>query len=289
MRALTKIVAIFLLLCNVGVFAQKDSLQLKKARKLTFYGTWGYNRWTYTRSTIHFKNEGDPNYTNPTHGPYDFTLYNVKAHDSPDFNQIASKWSDVINVSIPQFSIRFGFYFGNDKDEGWEINYDHAKYVVSDQTAHIKGTILGKAVDKDTFIYRPYLHFEHTDGANFWLLNYVKRWKLYASKHGKSNIGVVVKPGAGVVIPRTDVTIFGSRLNNRWHVAGFMAGVETGIRAEFWSNFCVEFTGKAVYTDYLWCFVQYKGNGNANHMFGGLGAILSFGYQFHHIRPLPKN
>jgi len=260
-------------------FAQTDSTA--KRRKLTFYGTWGYNRWAFTKSTIHFKNAGNPNYTDPAHGPYDFTLYDCVAHDSPDFNQI----KDVVNITIPQFSVRAGFYFNNDKDEGWEINYDHAKYVVDDgQRVKASGTILGHPAlapgKNDTMITLPYFHFEHTDGANFWQINYLKRWKFFKSKNGNNNIAWVFKPGGGVVIPRTDCTIFGNRLNNRWHLAGFIAGVETGLRMEFFKHLCIEFTGKAAYADYLWCFVQYKGNGNANHRFGTVGAILSMGYQF---------
>lgn len=254
----------------------------KPAPKFTFYGTWGYNRWAFTKSTIRFKNDGKPGDPNPSNGAYDFKIYNATAHDSPDFDQIASKWSDIVNITIPQFSVRVGFFMNNRRDEGWEINYDHAKYVVDDQMVRIKGTILGEQVDKDTMLQSPYFHFEHTDGANFWQINYIKRWKVYTGKEGKNSIGWILKPGAGVVVPRTDVTLFGNRLNNRWHVAGFIAGVETGIRGEFFNHLCVEFTGKAAYAYYLWSFVQYKGNGNASHRFGTVGAILSVGYQFHH-------
>lgn len=282
-------VLLFLICVPAFFFAQTEEPK-KPIRKYTFYGSWGYNRWAFTKSTIHFKNAGEAGYTDPTHGPYDFTIYNATAHDSPDFGQIASKWSDVVNLTIPQFSVRVGFYMNNKNDEGWEINYDHAKYVVDNaQTVHIKGTILGQQVDKDTLLRAPYFHFEHTDGANFWQLNYIKRWKLYSSTNGKNNIGFIFKPGAGIVIPRTDVAIFGDRLNNRWHVAGFIAGVETGIRAEFLNHIFLEFTGKAAYADYLWCFVHYKDNGNANHRFGTVGAILSLGYQFYHFAPGKKS
>lgn len=280
---------LLLALCPIIFNAQEISEPVKPQKKLTFYGSWGYNRWTYTKSTIHFKNAGEHAYTDPTHGPYDFTLYNAVAHDSPDFNQIAGSWSDVVNLTIPQFSVRVGFYMNNRNDEGWEINYDHAKYVVDDnQKMHIKGTILGEKVDKDTVMQHDYFHFEHTDGANFWQLNYIKRWKVWANASGKSNIGFIFKPGAGVVIPRTDCTIFGSRLNNRWHVAGFITGIETGMRAEC-NHWFLEFTGKVVYADYLWCFVHYQGNGNANHRFGAAGAILSLGYQFNCLFPAKKS
>jgi len=254
----------------------------KPSRKLTFYASWGYSRWAFTKSDIHFENSGTGDAMNPTHGSYDFTIYNAAAHDRPDFNLIASKGSDLMNFTVPQFSARIGFYFNNKKDEGWEINYDHAKYVVDDaQKMHIKGTILGKPVDKDTILQYPFFHFEHTDGANFLQVNYLKRWKFFTGKSGKNNIGWVLKPGAGVVVPRTDCTLFGSRINNRWHIAGFVAGIETGLRAELFNHLCVELTAKAAYTDYLWCYLQYQGNGNANHRFGTVGAIFSAGYQFH--------
>ncbi len=267
--------AFFSILFTQYSFAQTDSTA-KAKRKWTFYGTWGYNRWDYTKSTIHFKNTGTPNYTDPAHSPYDFTIYNAVAHDSPDFNQI----KDVVNITVPQFSVRLGIYFNNERDEGFEINYDHAKYVVDDQKVHIQGTILGQVQNKDTMLALPYFHFEHTDGANFWMGNYIKRWKFFKSKNGNNSIGWMIKPGIGVVIPRTDVTIFSNRLNNRWHMAGFIGGFETGIRANLFKHLCIELTGKAAYADYLWCFVQYKGNGNANHTFGTIGAILSVGYQF---------
>ena len=265
----------FFVVCGLSSVAQ-DTLS-KPRRKLTFYGTWGYNRWAFTHSDIHFKNNGTAPYSDPTHSSYDFTLYNCVAHDSPDFGAI----KDVANITIPQFSVRGGFYFNNEKDEGWEINYDHAKYVVDDgQKVHVKGTVLGQAQNKDTVIQYPFFHFEHTDGANFWQINYLKRWKFYKSKNGNNSLGWVIKPCAGVVIPRTDCTIFGNRLNNRWHIAGFIAGFETGLRAELFKHLCIEFTAKAAYADYLWCYVQYTGNGNANHRFGTVGAILSAGYQF---------
>jgi len=265
--------------------SQSTETTPKPAKKLTIYGAWGYNRFAYGKSDIHFKNNGTATSADPAHGAYDFTVYKVKANDRPDFNQIASKWSDIINITIPQFSARLGVYLNNKKDEGWEINYDHAKYVVNDgQKVRIKGTILGEQVDKDTILQAPYFHFEHTDGANFWQLNYIKRWKFYTSKNGKTNLGFIVKPGLGVVIPRTDVTLFSNRLNNCWHIAGFIAGVESGVRAELFNHLCIEFTTKAAYADYLWVLVQYKDSGRANHRFATVGSILSIGYQFHHLR-----
>ena len=272
-----------------GIFfsalAQTDSVASKK-RKITFFGEWGYNREAYTKSTIHFKNNGTAGPNDPTHSSYDFTIHNVKAHDSPDFDKIAGSWSDVVNLTIPQFNFRIGAYFNNDRDEGFELSYDHAKYVVTDgQKMHFTGTILGKLIDKDSIPLRKDFHFEHTDGANFWMLSYIKRWKIYTSTNKKNKIGFIVKPGAGMVVPRTDVTLFGYRLNNYWHIAGAIVGVEAGFRAQLFDHLCIELTTKASYADYMQCLVQYAGNGTANHMFGTIGALLNVGYQFNSNSP----
>jgi hypothetical protein len=248
-----------------------------KKKKGSFYLLWGYNRDWYTKSTIHFSNpDGDPKQENQ-YGVYDFKIYDAKAHDRPDFDQI----KDVVNITIPQFSARIGYYFNDKRDQGVEINYDHAKYVVTDgQTVRIKGSAFGKPIDKDTVLDKNYIHFEHTDGANFWLFNYMKRWKLCTSKNQKHTLGLVLKPGIGFVYPRTDVTVFGSRINNNWHISGVCLGLETGLRTELWRHFTMEFTGKAVGANYIKCLVQGKGQGKASHMMGCVEAIFCVGYTF---------
>src|ERR1700748_2570486 len=85
--------------------AQSDTMVVKMKKKMTVYCSWGYNREMYTKSTIHFTNKGNPAKYAQTgekvYTPYDFTLYNAKAHDAPDFNHIAGSVSDVINLTIP--------------------------------------------------------------------------------------------------------------------------------------------------------------------------------------------
>jgi hypothetical protein len=234
---------------------------------------WGYNRVVYTPSTIHFVNTGNAN----GHGPYDFVVKDAKAKDSPDFDAL----KDVINITIPQFSFRIGMWFNNKNDEGWELNYDHTKYVVIDrQVARFTGTINGVYVDKDSLIDRNYFHFEHTDGANFWMINYMKRSPIFYSKNNKFKLGYVIKPGFGVVIPRTDVTLFGEHLNNNWKLAGITAGFETAIRLELYKHYVIELAGKAGWANYINSLVLGKGNGKASHQFGYIEGILSIGYQF---------
>ena len=281
----------FFVLSTISIIAQDSlavNLNLKPAKqKITWYAVWGYNRDWYTRSTIHFQNNGSAGPNDPVHGTYDFTIHNVKAHDYAQFDHIAGSWSDILNITIPQFNFRIGCYFNDKQDFGIELSYDHAKYVVTDgQGINFTGTVEGKNISNpDSFPTRQQFHFEHTDGANFWMINFIKRWNLWTSKNKKNSVGFIAKPGFGVVVPRTDVTIFGQRLNNDWHLAGIIGGLETGFRAYFLKHIVVEFTAKGSYADYMDCLVQGYGNGKASHKFGTFSAILNVGYQFYTNKP----
>lgn len=245
-------------------------------KKGSLYFGWGYNRGWYSKSDIRLQND-NPQIINGKSYTYDFTVYDATASDRPDFDKVY----DVVNITVPQFGFRLGYYFNNKKDFGLEINYDHAKYVVNDyQKVRVKGQINGNYFDKDTILDpKTFLHFEHTDGANFWMLNFIKRWKLIESDNKKNNIAVILKPGIGFVYPRTDVTIFGNRINNSWKISGVIAGVEAGIRSEFLKNGFIEFTGKAAYANYINAIIQGKGYGKASHKFWVAEAILILGYQ----------
>lgn len=257
--------------------AQIDSAKSVKKRRGSFYLTWGYTRAYYSKSDIHFSDHSGKIRNNNTGQPtdYDFTIYDAKASDRPDFDRI----KDVVNITVPQFILHAGYYFNNKQDFGIELNYDHAKYVVNDyQRVRVKGQFNGNYVDKDTTLDpKSFLHFEHTDGANFAMINFIKRWTLY-NPEKRFHLGWIVKPGAGFVYPRTDVTIFGERLNNDWHIAGWIVGLETGLRAEFMKYGVFELTAKGSFADYRKCLVLGKGNGTARHTFfcGQISATIGF-------------
>jgi hypothetical protein len=250
----------------------------KPLKQGNIYLMFGYTRCAYSKSNIHFVDHSNTYYpeTGKYHD-YDFTIYDAKANDRPDFDKI----KDVINITIPQFVFRVGYYFNNKKDFGIELNYDHAKYVVNNyQTVRVKGTFNGNYVDKDTIMDpKNFLHFEHTDGANFWMINFLKRWKLYEPSKN-FNLGFVVKPGGGIVYPRTDVTMMGTRLNNKWHIAGWIVGLESGFRVEFLKNGVFEFMGKGSFADYTNVLVLGKGNGKANHHFFTGQLTMTIGAMF---------
>ncbi|MBK9283160.1 MAG: hypothetical protein IPM51_02440 [Sphingobacteriaceae bacterium] len=249
----------------------QDSLSGKK--KGHFYGSWGYTRAIYSKSDIHLKDlSGNYHPATGKNNYYDFKVLQATASDRPDFDRIP----DIINITIPQFVFRVGYYFS--ENSGIEMNYDHTKYVVNrGQRVHIVGQIDGIALDKDTTLSHDFLDFEHTDGANFWMINYLKKWKLHNGGK-KIKAFVVVKPGGGIVFPRTDVRLFGERLNNDWKISGVIAGVEAGFRVELFDACMFEIVSKGAYANYINAFVLGKGNGKASHSFysGQLTATLGF-------------
>ncbi len=265
------LIILSIVFCHVLGMAQSVSPTAtvsSSKRKGKFYAMFGYTRCTYSKSDIHLADHSNKYYPETgRYHDYDFTIYKATAHDRPDFNKIP----DVVNITIPQFVVRGGYYFNNKKDFGIEINYDHAKYVVDDyQRVHVKGTFNGNYVDKDTTLDpRNFLHYEHTDGANFWMVNFVKRWKLW-NPSKRFNIGAVVKPGGGIVYPRTDVTVMGTRLNNNWHISGWIVGVETGFRVEFLKYGVFEFMSKGSFANYNHVLLLGAGGGKAHqHFFTG--------------------
>ncbi len=234
----------------------------KKTRRLTgMYIQWGYNTEWYSKSNIHISM---PNGT-------DFTLHKAKAHDRPDLSAIIES---PLDVSIPQYNYRIGFYLNKNQTKAIELNFDHAKYIVTDgQKVRVTGTIEGKIVNGDSIINpNTFLHLEHTDGANWLHFNYVQQQTLLMNKaKTRPVINFVWKAGAGINIPRTDFTWKGDKLNNAFHVAGYNISAESGLRYYPFKKFFIEGTAKTGFVKY----VNALSNSNA---IKGIRAKHSFGY-----------
>ncbi|MBI5856749.1 MAG: hypothetical protein HZB42_03780 [Sphingobacteriales bacterium] len=226
------------------------------------YGSFGWHRIYFTRSTIHFRNTKAQN--------YDFTLYKVRGRDDNDLN--IGK-----GIDAPQWSLRLGYLFNHRGRYGIELSYDHAKYVMREmQQVHMKGTINSVYYDKDTSIYPDFLEYEHTDGANYYMLSLVKRNNLYTGKKGR-RIDLLCKAGAGPVIPRTDSKIMGYHYNDRYHISGYVAGAEGNFRWELLKNFFAELSIKGAYANYS--DVLLYGGGRAKQHWWSLQSLFTIVYQ----------
>ncbi len=244
--------------------------QQQKNRSSGLYFQWGYNVEWYTRSNIHFRMaNGD-----------DFTLHKARAHHNPGFQTIIDKpWK----FTLPQYNYRLGFYLNKKHTRAIEANFDHAKYILNKgQTVHVTGKIDGKTADGDSILNAAsFLHFEHTDGANFLHFNYVQQHDLaYTNKKHRKLLSSVWKIGAGINIPRSDFTWRGDRLNNKFHIAGYNASAEGGLRIYPGKRLFFELTGKSGYVRYVDALAETsssKGN-RARHGFGYFEMIGTIGF-----------
>ncbi|MET0637664.1 MAG: hypothetical protein ABWZ25_16665 [Chitinophagaceae bacterium] len=273
---------VFLSLVSLSVFStataqvsnQNQPAHHPKKNKLfkSMYLQWGYNLDAYTHSTIHFRLSNGDN----------FKLHKARAHDSNDFDAIYNKPAE---ISIPQYNYRIGFYLNDAQTRAIEINFDHTKYIVTDgQKVRVTGVIDGVQVDGDSILNpKTFLHFEHSDGANWLHINYVRLGTLLQNQSGTRPIlKYLYKAGAGINIPRSDITWKGERLNNNFHIAGYNASVEAGLRVYPLKKFFIETTGKTGYIRYVNALANtetMKGN-RVNHSFGFLEAVATIGFEF---------
>ncbi len=120
------------------------------------------------------------------------------------------------------------------------------------------------------------MHFEHTNGANFYHVNYVQFWPYNKLNKPKHYFVPMIKLGIGFMIPKTDVTLFGKRLDNRFHIAGYMASVEAGVKYYISKRFFAETTAKTGYANYTNALTV--DGGRAQHSFGYIELIGTVGY-----------
>ena len=233
------------------------------------YIQWGYNKEWYTRSNIHFNMSNGNN----------FTLHNARAHDRPDLDAVLKTPTQ---ISIPQYNYRIGFYLNKKQSRSVELNFDHAKYIVTQgQKVHVTGSIDKMQVDGDSVLdYNRFLNLDHTDGANWLHINYVQQHNLLQTKKIKRQlINLIWKAGAGINIPRTDFTWRGDRLNNKFHVAGYNFALEGGARIYPLKKIFFEFTSKTGYVKYVNALANTTtetGN-KVKHSFGYIELIGTLG------------
>jgi hypothetical protein len=255
---------LFFILSAFPVLAQDHHSNKRQEQAGGLYVNFGAHRVFFTKSDIHFRDHETAD--------YDFTILKARAKDDNSFNLGKG-------IDAPQYSMRIGYYFRNRPDIGFEIAYDHAKYImVQNQKAHIRGEVNGVEFDKDSVIGKDFVEYEHTDGANYLMVNFLKRKNLLASADQKHLFSVVIKPGIGIVIPRTYSRIMYNKRNDRYHVSGYVAGVEGALRYDLRRIVFAEAAVKTVFANYN--DVTLYGAGKASQKWGSLQVIFSIGYQF---------
>jgi hypothetical protein len=247
-------------------FAQQQE-QKEKKKKSHFikeiYASWGYNGEWYTHSNIHVSQPALGN---------DYTFEHVQAHDHKGWDQ------GIFNeaLSIPQYNYRLGFVLDEEKGWGFEINFDHTKYIFADQNVKIKGTLNNRSVDTTVaFNQANGFYYYLNNGANFLLFNVTKRWHVLQTVDKKVKVDFFGKLGVGPVIPHTQNELFGEANHQGFQWGGWNTGLEGALRATFFHYVYLEFSNKADFAKYYGLNLY---EGKAKQTFGTYEMILSLGF-----------
>jgi hypothetical protein len=233
---------------STGVYAQENTANPSKYtahNKGKFYVYWGGNRESFSRSDIHFKG-----------ADYDFTLYDVSAHDKPKGWQI-----DYLNpgrMTIPQTNFRMGYFISDHYNVS--LGLDHMKYVMyQDRIVDYTGTYPNQGSYNEVVPGNPnqvnlttdFLKFEHTDGLNYINSEFCRVDDLskYLSigNTDKFQVNLTEGLGAGILFPKTNATLLEKPRHDDFHVAGYGVSGKVGLNLTFYKYFFVQAELKAGY------------------------------------------
>jgi hypothetical protein len=265
-----------LVLFSLTVFAQEAiKIQDKYTahNKGKFFVSWGGNRETYSKSDIHFKGTD-----------YDFTIYDVTAHDKPKGWHI-----DYINpgrMTIPQTNFRMG-YFINDH-YSIAIGVDHMKYVMNQDIAvQYTGSYpnrysYGEAIANNQIkLTEAFLTFEHTDGLNYVnteLSRHDDISKLFNIQDtDKVEINVTEGIGVGFLYPKTNAKLLGKERHDDFHVAGYGASIKAGLNVTFFKHFYIQTEVKGGYINMPDIQTTFSNSDSASQEFFFFQKIIAFG------------
>jgi hypothetical protein len=222
------LLVITLILSGFAVQAQKGWNQEYK-RKNHFDFFWGYNVSGYSKSDISFVGQD-----------YNFTLYDVEAYDRPTPFQV-DPYLNPSAFTIPQWNMRATYHFA----DRWSVSIgtDHMKYVMpQDQYVAMEGYINinggkynGVYNREPQKLTEDFLIFEHTDGLNYASIEAEYHGNIYRFNE-KHEVNYYVGPGAGILIPRSNVTLMDYPRYDEFHVAGYGVSGKVGVQTILWRH-----------------------------------------------------
>lgn len=251
--------SLFFLPLLVFLSASAQTQRFENKSGVLYFGA-GTHKIFYTTSDLHLVSNGTT--------PFDFVLRGVKAKDDFFLKKTGG---------APQYDYKMGYYFKK-KNFGIEFNFDHVKYFVRhDQAVRTVGMVNGQKIDEELPVTSYVQNFEHSDGANYALFNFVKWKTLSCGTNTRNYLDWELKAGAGPVIPKTNSTIMNRHWDDHYKIAGYVVAVETGLRYSFLKNFFVEPSFKAAYANYRHFLIS---EGYGNQRWFSAQFILAVGAQF---------
>lgn len=273
---------------------ENESVASIHERKGRWNLLWGYNRSYYTQSDINFRGPG-----------YNYTLKGVDARDKPESFK-AEVYLNPTKFEIPQYNIKANYYFSDHLF--LSFGQDHMKYVITQgQSVNYSGYIdplvitksqLDPSVEALIFLYLfpnhvnemagyhggeqtialtpDILKYEHTDGLNLLFADLGWIVPLWTAKDGQSGLSLVSSIGAGAVVCRSDVRVFGKGQNNNFHLSGYGVTGYVANRYDFNRSFFIELGAKGGYIDLINVYTS-GGSNRASQNFGFIEVVFAGG------------
>lgn len=238
-----------------------------------FYIFWGGNRESYSKSDLHFKG-----------ADYDFTLYNVTAHDKPKGYHV-----DYLNpgrMTIPQTNFRIGYFISDHYN--LSIGVDHMKYVMyNDRRVDYSGyypnagSYNENPADGQLTLDQNFLLFEHTDGLNY-VHTEISRVDDLSRLIGLPNtdkfqVNITEGVGGGFLYPKTNATLLGKERHDDFNVAGYGVAAKVGLNFTFYKYFFLQTELKGGYIDMNHIKTTNNAADSAAQNFWFLQRIISVG------------
>jgi hypothetical protein len=252
------------ILLLLGAIPTRTAAQLHFVKNGAFYFSWGYNTEYYSKSDLYISQpELNSNYV----------FKDISAKDHIGWDRLFQS-----AISIPQYNYRLGYFFNEKQDLGFEINFDHTKYIVKkDQTVLVTGIKDGQQINSPFVISDSVLIYFLNNGANFLLFNLVKKWDVYTNPSNNFKISGLLKGGIGPVVPHVENVIFGNRNQPHFQVGGWNTGLEAALKITLFNHVFLEICNKLDYARYSHLGI-YKGL--ARQSFFTYEIIGNLGYTF---------
>lgn len=210
-----------------------------------FYIFWGGNRESYSKSDIRFKG-----------ADYDFTLYDIEAHDKPKGFHI--DYFNPLRMTIPQTNLRIGYFISDHYNIS--IGFDHMKYVMyNDRRVNYSGyypnagSYNENPADGQLTLDEDFLLFEHTDGLNY-VNTEISRVddisKIFRiNDTDKIQVNITEGLGGGFLYPKTNTTLLGKDRYDEFNIAGYGLSAKVGLNVTFFKHFFIQTELKGGYIE----------------------------------------
>ncbi len=175
---------------------------------------------------------------------------------------------------------RVGYYFNYEQTAGFELSYDPVNYHITDgQSLGLKGTYNGAHNVNTTIVFASKDGYKYSmSGANFLLLNFVRRFTIYRPNSNRVGIDAIGKLGAGPLMPEFVSSLPGNPMDApAYQVCGWNGAGEAALRLTIYRYGYVEIAEKYDYA--LYNNLQVYG-GIAKQNLATLETILCIGFTF---------